>query len=236
MLPSDETRVIYFKSEQLRTYWYNRLLLAQGFVSEIDQYEMSPEPIQKANLCSMIHATHRATGKDVAIKVVDKENTSEKMLEQFKGEAAILSRIRHNNVCKLVEVIENPNVLLIVMQYYPGGDLQNYMESRDYEPLSEETAKQFTRSLAKGIKYLHARGIIHRDIKPENILLCDVTAIESPVLADFGLAKHIPDKKTITGRVGTKGYMAPEILAGDAYSLPADIWSFGTLIYALVSS
>ena len=83
--------------------------------------------------------------------------------------------------------------------------------------------------------YIHKRGVIHRDIKPENVLLSDVTAIESPVLADFGLAKHIANE-TITGRCGTKGYMSPEILAGDPYSLPVDIWAFGTLIYALVSS
>ena len=97
-------------------------------------------------------------------------------------------------------------------------------------------AKKFTRKLAEGIKYLHERSIIHRDLKPENILLFDVTAIDAPVIADFGLARHIPDKKAITGRCGTKGYMSPEVLAGDAYSLSADIWSLGTLLYALVSS
>ena len=97
-------------------------------------------------------------------------------------------------------------------------------------------AKKFTRKLAEGIRYLHERSIIHRDLKPENILLFDVTAIDAPVIADFGLARHIHDKKAITGRCGTKGYMSPEVLTGDAYSLSADIWSLGTLLYALVSS
>ena len=122
-LPTGETRVIYFKSEQLRTYWYNRLLLAQGFTSEIDQYVMSPEPIQRASCCSIIHAIHRASGKDVAIKVVDKENTNEKMLAQFHAEAAIIGRLKHSNVLKLIEVIETARTLFIVMEYYRGGDL-----------------------------------------------------------------------------------------------------------------
>ena len=96
---------------------------------------MSPKPIQRAKECSIIHAKHRASGRDVAIKVVDKESTNEKMLAQFHGEAAIIGRLRHNNVVKLVEVIETPSTLFIVMEYYAGGDLQNYMQSRDYEPL-----------------------------------------------------------------------------------------------------
>ena len=183
-----------------------------------------------------MHAAHRATGKEVAIKVVNKEKIDEKTVAQFQNEAAILSRMKHKNLLRLIEVIDTPEMLFIVTDYYPSGDLQNFMECRDYEPLSEETAKQFTRHLAEGIKYLHARSIIHRDVKPENILLVDITTGKAPVLADFGLARHIPDKKTIIGRCGTKGYMAPEILAGKAYSLPADIWAFGTLLYALVSA
>ena len=110
------------------------------------------------------------------------------------------------------------------------------MHCRDYEPLSEETLRQFTRALSEGILYIHKRGIIHRDIKPENLLLSDITAVERPVLADFGLARHLPAETTIIGRCGTKGYMSPEILAGDPYALPADIWAFGTLIYALATS
>ena len=99
------------------------LLQAQGFTSEIDQYLMSPDPIQKANFCKLIRATHRATGKEVAIKVVDKQNTNAKMLAQFQGEAAIIGHLKHNNILKLIEVIETPCTLYIVMHYYQGGDL-----------------------------------------------------------------------------------------------------------------
>ena len=96
--------------------------------------------------------------------------------------------MKHRGVARLVEVVDTHDMLFIVMQYYRGGDLVNLMQSRNYVPLHEETAKKFTRELADSIKYLHVRGIIHRDIKPENVLLYDVTAVETPVLADFGFA------------------------------------------------
>ena len=139
---------------------------------------MSPKPIASACSCSLMHAVHQATGKEVAIKVVDKANTDGDMIAQFQREATILSRMRHSNILNLIEVIETQDMLFIVMQYYHGGDLQTFMQSREFEPLPEETAKQFTRKLANSIKYLHERGIIHRDIKAENLLLFDATAIE----------------------------------------------------------
>ena len=105
-LPTDEARVIYFKSEKLRSYWYNRLLLAQGFTCGIDQYKITPKPIQEARDCSLMYATHRATGREVAIKAVDKENTDEKIVTQFKHEAAILHRMKDNHVLQLIEAIE----------------------------------------------------------------------------------------------------------------------------------
>ena len=67
---------------------------------------MSTEPIQRASFCSIVHARHRTNNKEVALKVVDKEKTNKKMLAQFKNEAALLARMNHNNIVKLIEVIE----------------------------------------------------------------------------------------------------------------------------------
>ena len=125
----------------------------------------------------------------------------------------------------------------MVTEFCEGGDLQKYMARRDYEALDEDVVRRFALKLAKGISYLHERNIVHRDIKPENILLDgSKNMVESPVLADFEYAKLLRDEATCSRICGTKGYMAPEILTEKPYSLPVDIWSFGTLIYALVSS
>ena len=122
-LPTEGTRVIYFKFEQNRQEWYRRLLEAQGFNNEIDQYEITPKPLQKATNCEVLHAIHRASGKEVAIKVVDKTKTSQKLLSMFQGEAMILRRMNNKNVLKLIEVIETEEQLYIIMQFYRGGDL-----------------------------------------------------------------------------------------------------------------
>ena len=111
------------------------------------------------------------------------------------------------------------------------------MAKRNYKALDEDVVKRFALKLANGISYLHERNIVHRDIKPENILLDGgEKMVESPVLADFEYAKLLRDERTCSRICGTKGYMAPEILTQQPYSLPVDIWAFGTLIYALVSS
>ena len=83
---------------------------------------------------------------------------------------------------------------------------------------------------------MHDRNIVHRDIKPENILLSDVNEISSPVLTDFEYAKLLDEGQTCSRLCGTKVYIAPEVLKSQLYSLPVDIWAFGILIYALVSS
>ena len=110
------------------------------------------------------------------------------------------------------------------------------MANRDFKVLSEDVARRFASKLAEGIRYLHEKNIIHRDIKPENILLSSIDELESPILADFEYARLLNDERACKRLCGTKGYMAPEILAEQPYSLPVDVWSFGTLIFAIVSS
>ena len=110
------------------------------------------------------------------------------------------------------------------------------MSDRDYEAMDEKTVKSWAGKLGEAIKYLHDRNIVHRDIKPENILMSDVTESSSPLLTDFEYAKLLDDCKTCSRLCGTKGYIAPEVLISKPYSLPVDIWAFGILVYALVSS
>ena len=83
---------------------------------------MSPKPIERASNCTIVHARHRTTNKEVAIKVVDKEKINKKMLAQFHSEAELLGRLSHSNIVKMIEVIETESKLYIVMQCY-GGDL-----------------------------------------------------------------------------------------------------------------
>ena len=82
---------------------------------------------------------------------------------------------------------------------------------------------------------MHEAGIVHRDIKPENILLNDVTEKSKPIIADLGCAKILNNGETCKIFCGTKSYLAPEILQGKVYSFPVDIWSFGVMIYLMIT-
>ena len=125
--------------------------------------------------------------------------------------------------------------MFLVMDYYEGSDIQRSMERRNISRLDEERLQSIAISVAEGLVYLHNKGIIHRDIKQENILLSNQSDDAEPVICDFGFSIRLKDKKTCDQMCGTKGYMAPEILARKPYSFPVDIWSFGVMLYGLIS-
>lgn len=87
-----------------------------------------------------------------------------------------------------------------------------------------------------GLQYLHSYGIVHRDLKLENIMMTDATNKAVPKLVDFGLAKMIGPNEKAEEPFGTLGYVAPEILSKQPYSLSCDLWSLGCIMYALLCS
>jgi serine/threonine protein kinase len=95
--------------------------------------------------------------------------------------------------------------------------------------------KEITFGIAKGIQFLHNRGIIHRDLKLENIMMTDKTKFAVPKIIDFGLAKILSKSETSSDPFGTIGYVSPEILKSEPYSFPCDLWSLGCLLYAMIT-
>ena len=216
--------------------WFDRLLELQGFKSQLDQYRFTDKPIQKSDMHTIMHAQHKSTRAEVAIKVINKTKLDEISRTQFKSETAILYRAKNPNIVKVVEAFETSEHAYLVMEFYDGGDLQMYMQDRNFQVMEEERAQDLIRKVAQGLKYLHDRGIVHRDLKPENILMSDASDFASPIISDFGFAKRLTEGKNCTRLCGTKNYMAPELLAGKPYSKPVDIWSLGVMLYALTST
>ncbi|KAM4649292.1 calcium/calmodulin-dependent protein kinase kinase 2 isoform 2-T3 [Amazona ochrocephala] len=155
-------------------------------------------------------------------------------IEQVYQEIAILKKLDHPNVVKLVEVLDDPSEdhLYMVFELVKQGPV---MEIPTLKPLSEDQARFYFQDLIKGIEYLHYQKIIHRDIKPSNLLVGEDGHIK---IADFGVSNEFKGADALlTNTVGTPAFMAPETLSETRkiFSGKAlDVWAMGITLYCFV--
>ncbi|XP_074153952.1 calcium/calmodulin-dependent protein kinase kinase 2 isoform X3 [Sminthopsis crassicaudata] len=155
-------------------------------------------------------------------------------IEQVYQEIAILKKLDHPNVVKLVEVLDDPNEdhLYMVFELVNQGPV---MEVPTVKPLTEDQARFYFQDLIKGIEYLHYQKIIHRDIKPSNLLVGEDGHIK---IADFGVSNEFKGTDALlTNTVGTPAFMAPETLSETRkiFSGKAlDVWAMGVTLYCFV--
>ena len=188
-------------------------------------------------------AEDKQLGRKVAIKFLPAEvATNENARQRQLREAQTAATLDHPNICAIYEVGQEGGYSFIVLQYIEGETLAARLK-RQLPDLREALA--IAAQVADALNEAHARGIIHRDIKPENIML--TTRGQVKVL-DFGLAKTVrdpglvePDAETgtllsIPGMMlGTVPYMSPEQVRGEDLDCRSDIFSFGIVIYELLS-
>ena len=175
--------------------------------------------------------THTLTGEKVAIKVLEKDKIIDvNDVDRVAREIKILKIVRHPVVVQLYEIVETQKELYLIMEYARGGELFEYIVNR--MRVREKEAAKFLLQLISGIEYLHKLGICHRDLKPENLLMDDYNNIK---IVDFGLSNTYRPGQTLKTACGSPCYAAPEMVAGKHYhGLPADIWSCGVILYAMV--
>ncbi len=170
----------------------------------------------------------------VAIKVMAPElAATSPARKRFLREARALAAIRHEYVVSVYAVEETP-IPYLVMGYVPGQTLQKRLDERG--PLEVLEVLRLGTQIAEGLAAAHAKDLIHRDIKPGNILL--ETGIHDRVkITDFGLARAADDASmTQSGMIaGTPMYMAPEQALGHKLDQRADLFSFGSVLYQMVS-
>lgn len=116
------------------------------------------------------------------------------------------------------------------MEFVEGQELFGFTVER-YK-LCEADTQKIIHQLLKTLKYIHKRGIMHRDLKPENIMINPATLHIK--LIDFGLTSYFNDSMTLSTRVGTPYYVAPEVLDG-SYNKEVDLWSTGVIAYVLLT-
>ncbi|GJQ85942.1 hypothetical protein Trydic_g21790 [Trypoxylus dichotomus] len=154
-------------------------------------------------------------------------------LQRVYREIAVLKKLDHPNVVKLVEVLDDPveDHLYLVFELLEGGEV---LQVPTDKPLSEQQAWTYFRDVVLGIEYLHYQRIIHRDIKPANLLLSESGRVQ---IADLGVCNEFDGTDAfLSSTPGTPAFTAPEALEHrDGFSgKAADIWSMGVTLFAFV--
>ncbi|MFQ5640862.1 MAG: serine/threonine protein kinase, partial [bacterium] len=190
------------------------------------------EQIGQGGMGVVYNAEDTKLKRHVAIKFLpQKLSTHGEELERFKLEAQAAAALNHPNIATIHEIDDVDDEFFIVMELVKGQTLNELIEKG---PLPLEQAIEIAVQVADGLQEAHEAKIVHRDIKPANIMLTKKGQVK---IMDFGLAKmaqaSLMTKAGTT--LGTASYMSPEQARGEVVDHRTDIWSFGVLLYEMVS-
>uniref|UniRef100_A0A3P9B441 MAP/microtubule affinity-regulating kinase 3 n=1 Tax=Maylandia zebra TaxID=106582 RepID=A0A3P9B441_9CICH len=187
--------------------------------------------IGKGNFAKVKLARHVLTGKEVAVKIIDKTQLNSSSLQKLFREVRIMKMLNHPNIVKLFEVIETEKTLYLVMEYASGGEVFDYLVA--HGRMKEKEARAKFRQIVSAVQYCHQKCIVHRDLKAENLLLDADMNIK---IADFGFSNEFTLGNKLDTFCGSPPYAAPELFQGKKYDGPeVDVWSLGVILYTLVS-
>lgn len=167
-----------------------------------------------------------------ACKIVPKSGLSQQDEEALRSEVEILTLINSPHVAKCVDFFDEEKTFYVVLEYLEGGELFDRIVKKTV--YTEAEGRELVRILLLAIKACHDKLVAHRDLKPENLLLKSKTDDKDVKVADFGFAAIAENDHCLSAQCGTPGYVAPEILLGDLYGRPADMWSIGVITYILL--
>jgi serine/threonine protein kinase len=183
-------------------------------------------------------------GRDVAVKVLPESVAKDAdRLLRFEQEARTIAALNHPNILGIFDVGVQGTTHYLVTELLEGETLRQKLESG---PLPVRRATEYAAEIADGLAAAHAKGVIHRDLKPENVFIVKTGGVK---ILDFGLAKAAPVAAAPAGTqetvgvngtapgmvMGTAGYMSPEQVRGERVDHRTDIFSFGAVLYEMVS-
>ena len=218
--------------------WFKHLRAASLSSSIANVYNMTKE-LGSGAFSVVRLGEDRNTKEMAAIKCVDRKKLSEEDLAMLRREVQILSSIEHPNVIKFKEFAENTSHCYLVMEPLMGGELFDRIVSMPDGHFSEKVAASLFMPLMSAVAHLHSLHIAHLDLKPENFLLVSSSPDSAIKIADFGFADFQRPGQVLKEICGSPGYIAPEIVSPrasvDGYTLAADIWSMGVILYILLT-
>ena len=194
-------------------------------------------PLGAGGMGEVYRARDKKLDRDVAIKVLPQSVAADPdTLARFEREAKAVAALSHPNILAIFDFGTHDGISYAVMELLEGETLRHRL---DYLPIPQKQAVDYALQVAKGLSAAHQKGVIHRDLRPENIF---VTKDRQVKILDFGLAKKVgPSAPTASSQtepgtvMGTAGYMSPEQVKGLQVDHRSDIFSFGTILYELLS-
>ena len=198
-------------------------------------------PLGAGGMGEVYRARDRKLDRDVAIKVLPQSvATDPDTLARFEREAKAVAALSHQNILAIHDFGNQDGIAYAVMELLEGETLRGKL---DGAPISQRQAVDYALQVARGLSAAHEKGIVHRDLKPENLFISKDGHLK---ILDFGLAKRVetvaetgaPTRSghTEPGTImGTAGYMSPEQVKGLPVDHRSDIFSFGTILYELLS-
>ncbi|KAH3870491.1 serine/threonine-protein kinase Chk1-like [Dreissena polymorpha] len=178
-------------------------------------------------------AVNNETQEAVAVKIINLERMPQAE-ENVRKEVCVHKMLKHDSIIKFYGFRKDENIQYIFLEYASGGELFDRIEPDLGMP--EVDASRYFKQLIMGVEYLHERGVTHRDLKPENLLLDDFDNLK---ISDFGLStvfRYQGRERLLEKCCGTVPYVAPEVISRKPYHAePADIWSCGIILVALLA-
>ena len=216
------------------------MALASG--TKLGPYEIQ-SPLGSGGMGEVYRARDTRLGREVAIKVLPEALAKDAdRLRRFQVEAQAVAALNHPNILSIHDFGEYQGAPFLVSELLEGQSLREALEAG---PLSARRATEYALGIAQGLTAAHNKGIVHRDLKPENVFITNDGRVK---VLDFGLAKLVlPEDShdnaatqaspaTLPGMVmGTVGYMSPEQVKGGASDARSDIFSFGVVLYEMLT-
>lgn len=213
----------------MNEFAYNDCTATTRIPVQVGKYKVV-KTIGKGGFAVVVLGKHIVTNECVAIKIISRDTINKQnLLMYLENELRLSMRFEHPNIARVYDVIYEQDIIMIIMEYCPNGDLQSLLSRGVYFTIKEQI--NIAIQILEGIAYLHQRGICHRDIKPENIMF---DAHYNPKIIDFGLSKE--KGSLLKTCCGTPFFMAPEIVTCPNYNgMKTDLWAYGVTIHFMAT-